>query len=249
MLINRPAVLADRPSIVALWKAAFPEDSEDFSEAFLSLNGTKHCYVATEDERLISMVFGLPVTHEGKQLQYIYAAATLPAYRGRGVFGELLRFALARAKEAGCIGSFLHPATPSLIDYYARFGYRPWTYCERLSGTAAAGQARRLPVPEYIERRAALLPPSALQWDEVLLFMGGECAFETEHAVALCDLRGETLYIKEWLGEGNPAAVCAAVGCVRYELVRQAAAGEVYTLLLPFTEDVVSPPYIGPVFD
>ena len=59
-------------------------------------------------------------------LRYVFAAATLPAYQGRGCFSSLLRHAHALAAAEGAAALFLRPAEPGLAAYYERFGYRPY---------------------------------------------------------------------------------------------------------------------------
>ncbi len=65
---------------------------------------------------------------QGRSLpvQYIYAAATLPAYRGRGYCGALLKAAFEVGRSRGQAASFLRPASQGLTDYYTQFGYRPF---------------------------------------------------------------------------------------------------------------------------
>lgn len=248
MIVKRKAFTSDTPAIRAIWAASFPEDPPEVCDAFLTAVSLSDCLVAEVDGVVASMVFSVTAKLGEQRLQYIYAAATLPSHRGRGVFGELLRFALEQARDEGCVGSFLHPAEPSLAEYYARFGYRPWTYVERVRGTAGGMLALQpLSPEEYAVRRP--LPPYAVAWPPSLLQYAAGCdtAYAAGNAVLLCDVQGETLLIKETLGDADPSAVCAALGCARYEWVRPAANGEVYTLLLPFAE--LPPPYIGPIFD
>lgn len=232
----------------AIWSTAFPGDTAEQRDLFFATVPTDRCLIAEVNGVPVSMVYSLPATLGEQRLQYIYAAATLPEYRGRGIFGELLRFALEIAKGEGCVGSFLHPAEPSLAAYYARFGYRAWTFCERVSGEAGAAVPVARLSPEAYSRRA--VPPYALTWPTELLCYAAQsgAAYAVGDAVALCETVGDTLLVKEWSG-GDPAGLCAALGCSRYKWVRPTASGEIYTLLLPFRDDWLPPPYIGPVFD
>lgn len=251
MLVKRKAQTEDTASVTAIWRASFPQDSEETIAAFLATVPLKYAFLAEQDGRAVAMVYGLPAAVEGKPLQYIYAAATLPEYRGRGVFGELLRYALETARSEGCVGSFLRPAEPSLQGYYERFGYRPWTYCERVHG----GCGRVVPIAAqspkaYAVQRQRWLPHGAVEWPSFLVEYAAQSgAYATPEAWALCETVGSTLLVKEWLGEGEPSSLCGALRLAEYEWVRPAAAGEVYTMLLPFTNDKLPPPYIGPVFD
>lgn len=251
MIVKRKAFTEDIPALRHIWATVFAEDSEASRDWFLE-TFIDYAWLAETDGKPISMVFGLPATVCGKPLQYIYAAATLPAYRGGGVFGELLRFVLEQARRDGCVGSFLHPAEPSLTSYYARFGYRPCTACAVEEGIAKAGECiTPLTAEEYARRRAALLPTEAIDWDERLFAYAAQYAsmYAVGESVALCYAIEDCLYVKEWLGADDPAALCAALGCTRYRKVTPADSGEPYVLLLPFGDDPPAAPYVGPVWD
>ena len=250
MIINRQANKQDMAAVTAVWLAAFPDDTAEDCARFLALAPLDTCFVAEVDGAVVSMLFSIPATIGGKPFQYIYGAATHPAYRSRGLFASLLQLALETAKCDGYAGSFLHPAEPSLIAYYARFGYRPWTYCRRECGRAA-GESALNPIAPTAYGKRRVLPQNAVVWPQWLLQYAAECggAFETSEALLLCEKREDVLYIKEQFGTVNAAAVCAALGAVRYERVTESESGEVYTCVLPFSDTVLAPPYIGPVFD
>lgn len=119
------------PALKTIWAASFPEDSPELIErAFDRLYRPADCMVEFRDDQPVSMAFLLPaVWHNGADaypVQYIYAAATLPAYRGRGLFGSLLKRAHEEALRRGQAASFLRPGEPSLTAYYRRFGYENW---------------------------------------------------------------------------------------------------------------------------
>ena len=119
------------PALKAIWAASFPEDSHELIDrAFGRLYRPADCMVECRAGRPVSMAFLLPaVWHNGTStypVQYIYAAATLPAYRGQGLFGALLRQAHEEASRRGQAASFLRPGEPSLTAYYRRFGYENW---------------------------------------------------------------------------------------------------------------------------
>ncbi len=250
MLVKRRAFTEDIAAVRALWYAAFPTDSEEQRELFLSAFFPQYCYVAALAGEPIAMVFGLPAMWHGQPLQYIYAAATLPAHRSRGVFGELLRYALDEARTQGCRASFLHPAQPSLDEYYARFGYRPWSVAAVQHGTAGhAVPISVLSPAQYSAARAALLPDGAIHWPAdcvqyAVRAADGGGAFAWGHSIALCEPSDGVLYIKEQWGADNPADLCAALGYTAYVAVREAD-----TLVLPFCDEEFSAPYVGLVLD
>lgn len=134
MPVKRFACTEDIPSILAIWRSGFPDDGEKTALDFLKTVELKEeCLLALEDGKPVSMVFMLPCTLYGftgekRPVQYIYAAATLEDYRGRGVFRDLLQEALKIGKTRGQAGSFLRPAEKGLEGYYATFGYAPFFY-------------------------------------------------------------------------------------------------------------------------
>lgn len=252
MIVKRSALTDDIQAIRVLWQAAFPEDTAADCDEFLqAVRLSEECLVAAENGVPVSMVFSLPVLYGQRRWQYIYAAATLPSYRGRGIFADLLTAALQRAREQGYAASFLHPAEPSLAAYYARFGYRPLCDCHTVAGKAAAGEPFTLLSPDaFAARRAALLPREALAWEPRFAAYAacGDVAVGTERAVALCETQGDTVFIKELLGDADPAALAAAVGCDRFVWRRQGG-DEPFVLWLPWEQTTESPPYVGLVLD
>lgn len=124
----------DRSAVGEIWLACFPDDSPETVDFFLDrLWNPGWCLVGRVQGRAVSMAFLLPaelVTEEGMlPLRYVFAAATLPVFQGRGYFGALLRRAHELVKADGVQATFLRPAEPGLAVYYERFGYRPYFTC------------------------------------------------------------------------------------------------------------------------
>ena len=114
----------DRPALSRLWLACFPGDTmETVRAVFGRLALETECLVAAPDGFPVSMLLLLPQRYAaaGRSLpvQYIYAAATLPAYRGRGYCGALLKAAFEVGRSRGQAASFLRPASQGLTDYYS----------------------------------------------------------------------------------------------------------------------------------
>ena len=252
MAVKRFAFPSDLESIRAIWSAAFPEDTAADCDRFLqTMQLSEECLLAEEDGTPVSMECMLPVSYGARRLQYIYAAATLPSHRGRGVFADLLRTALTHAREQGMAASFLRPAQPSLEAYYARFGYRPWSGYRLVTGETMPSNetVTRLSPEAFVKRRAALLPSDSLTWEPRFVSYAASCgvALGTERGVALCETYGDTLFIKELLGDVDPAALGASVGCHRYEW-RQSDGEEPFMMYLPLDEPFAAP-YVGLALD
>lgn len=154
--IPRFARPEDRAGLTDLWLACFPGDTvETVHAVFDRVTLETEALVIERDGIPVSMVFLLAQQYRTDAglypVQYIYAAATLPAYRGRGLCRTLLETAFEIGRERGQTASFLRPATPSLSDYYRRLGYRPFFRAQehrffsgRLDETAGVPQLHRV---------------------------------------------------------------------------------------------------------
>lgn len=218
------------PELCAIWAAAFPEDPPEAAASFFErVFRPAECLTAVVDGSPVSMVFLLPsaLRAAGRTypLQYIYAAATLPAWRGRGIFGRLLEEALAVGARQGKTASFLRPGEPSLADYYRRFGYRPFFTADvRIPRKDPAGRlpALRRAVPEeYVRCREAFLLdrgiPAWVHWETRLVdYVAGTLEaplglYVGRDGCALCDCREGALAVLELLcpPDRRAAWVCA----------------------------------------
>lgn len=244
-----------RAEIEEIWRASFPEDSAAARALFLDrLLPCGYCLSGSVGGRPVTMAFLLPAELETGTavlpLQYIFAAATLPACRGRGLFGRLLRQALERAREQGIAASFLRPAEPGLAAYYERFGYRPFfrSAAERV-GRETFHPAGALPAGGFAlledERNAAAFRNAALEgrpvwvrWPDELAALAADAAglsgggaFAGEGGFALCEPAGDTLFIRDWscrpaAEKELRAAVAAHFPQREIALSRPAAPGE-----------------------
>ena len=90
-----------RQELSRLWQSCFGDPAE-YPDFFLSrLVSPQDCLVTTVDGKLASAVYLLPahIRTGGKSVpaHYIFAAATAPEFRSRGIMSALLR----RAAEEG----------------------------------------------------------------------------------------------------------------------------------------------------
>ena len=122
----------DRPALSRLWLACFPGDTMEtvravFGRLALKRNASWPRRTAFPFPCCCCCRSGMRRQGRSLPVQYIYAAATLPAYRGRGVLrclAESRAFEVGRSR--GQAASFLRPASQGLTDYYTQFGYRPF---------------------------------------------------------------------------------------------------------------------------
>lgn len=125
---------ADRKGIEDLWLAAFPEDTPDDVIGFWNCGFTpEQATVCKIDGQIVSMAFLLPATllmpsGDSIAVGYLFAAATLPTFRGQGLASKVIDTLHAHAIDIGMQAVFLRPAESTLFDFYARFGYRTAFY-------------------------------------------------------------------------------------------------------------------------
>lgn len=216
---QRRARAEDRPALEAIWLSSFPEDTPA-DVAFFWNSGFRpeQAIVHTVDGRPVSMLFLLPSVlnipdSTSLPVGYVYAAATLPDYRGRGLFSSLLKFAHKLAADAGMRACFLRPAQPSLETFYARLGYQPGFRAEiqTFSRQEIEDQAadavplvRRRPCPSpqrrtwLRERHIPYIDWDTVVWRFVVEGVQGEY-WESPEWSALCAPNAQHLLVRELL--------------------------------------------------
>lgn len=122
--------MTDREQLLALYRACFPEDAPDFwNWIFDNLYAAENTLNVRENGRIIASLQMIPCEMQlNGQLfaaHYIYAAATLPEARGKGLMAGLLERAADEGRKRGHHFSVLITQEDSLLAYYARFGYQP----------------------------------------------------------------------------------------------------------------------------
>lgn len=110
-----------------LWETVFGDPRSVTDAFFAHAFYPDGCFYEAVDGKVVSAFYLLPVTYHGQNGFYLYAAATLPAYRGQGLMGRLIREALVFAKNQADF-VYLCPAEDSLYTYYARFGFSQTLY-------------------------------------------------------------------------------------------------------------------------
>ncbi len=206
----------------ALYDLAFPGEPEAFTAALFDRYFPEHLRVICEGERPVSMLFSIPcpVQTENGTLpaRYIYAVATHPDYRGKGLAKQLL------AAEAERYPIFLRPMSPSLFDFYAKAGFSPVSPILQHSGeaTVAGGRERKLTPTAYLAMRKefAPLPCTAPTVEFLSLYEqdGGFVAYGLD-AVALYEKHGDKIWFKEYWGDTLFAPRLAAfLGGTHFEL-------------------------------
>lgn len=113
----------DRAALEELWQTSFGDEREVIRLYFDSCMTEENMLVLVRDGKPVSMASFLPVEilmGEGyREARYVYAVATHPEYRGRGLAARLLTF----AKKHYGLPLILAPAEQSLAAYYEAIGF------------------------------------------------------------------------------------------------------------------------------
>ncbi len=122
--LSRPE---DMAALKEVWSASFPGD-EAFSEWFLKcVYAPENVLVYEDGGRAAAMLHLRPVTlragGEALTAAYVYAVATLPSFRGKGVAAALLGGAEDLSRARGASYLMLVPQSESLFEYYRRQGF------------------------------------------------------------------------------------------------------------------------------
>ena len=135
----RTATIEDLETVSAVEAECFPPAEAATKEEFekrLTHYG-KHFWLMFDGDKLIAFVDGFvtdeadltdemyekaEMHRENGDWQMIFGVNTIPAYRKKGYAGELIKRAIADAREQGRKGLVL-TCKDRLIPYYAKFGF------------------------------------------------------------------------------------------------------------------------------
>ena len=128
-----PALLLDKISALhltpeqremrAMWHDIFGDDVAEI-DSFLVRHTDAIPLIHREDDRVVSMLFVVPLQMWEQRVAYIYAVATLPEYRGRGIASQLLNEALQlveQSRKFDCVA--LIPSSTESKRLYERLGF------------------------------------------------------------------------------------------------------------------------------
>ena len=210
MELVRPSVPEDVPAQRELWKLAFG-DGDDYIDNFYRTCYRPERFLVLEEEgavRAMTAWFDTTFVVPGRgeyRCAYLYAVATHPDCRGRGLAGRLLAGADDYFRVLGIPAVSTVPAEPSLHDFFGRNGFREcFTLCQgtlspaEISPPSWDNPLRPAAPEEYgavRERLLAELPHIAYP-EEALAYQAGCCA-----------LSGGGLFVGE--AEGGPLCACA----------------------------------------
>lgn len=229
----RPSAPEDVPAQRELWKLAFGDSDAYIDHFYRTYYRPERVIVLEEDGAVRSMTawFDTALALPGRgefRAAYLYAVATHPDCRGRGLAGKLLAGADEYFRSLGIPAVTTVPAEPSLHNFFGANGFRECFVHGRFRKqelTVPAGDCPcsmdPLPAAVYSGLREAILsgtvhivlPREAAAYQEGICRLSGGGLYALETPLGACALCAEgmedgSLLIKELLG--NPdARACA----------------------------------------
>lgn len=219
------------PELMELWKQSFDDTDDAIQFFFDNRFSPQNCAVCITDGRVVSAIHLLPaelqLNGERVPVYYIYAAATLKKYQGRGYMAELISDIDMGISPGERSFSVLLPASESLYDYYGKLGYHPF-FCVRQvelnRKTLLDAYLSEVGIPEIVDLSFETLASlrdfrfgeseGTVQWDEKAIryavdinrIYGGEMVC-VKNGYALCRDGGEgTVEVTEFVPANRKVA-------------------------------------------
>ncbi len=208
MLIDRPDP-ESLPWLRQLWQMAFGDTAEFLNLFFSAAYAPERCRCVTENGQVLAGLYWFDCFCAGQKMAYLYAVATHPEHRGKGLCRALMADTHAHLAAQGYAGSLLVPEGDNLRQMYRAMGYRDCTAISEFDCTAGDTPVplRTLSAEEYARLRRGFLPlNSVLQEGENLDFLEKQASFYTGPGFLLAAvLEADSLYGMELLGDPGAA--------------------------------------------
>lgn len=227
----RKACVADLPALVRLYDTCFPGEAEFRAWFFTHVTSPEHILLEEEDGVLRAATHALPCALEQNGARfgasYIYAAATEPRFRRRGLMRRLLERTFTEAREKGMDFSVLITENDGVFPFYFELGYLP-SFCVSRESVAAEQNSTLSVRRAQAADIPAMLALYAVGTEGLLRVARDEAFYRLRllqygaQAYVACDARGDvSAYAfadiqpeQLWIAEafGTPAkALCAAI--------------------------------------
>ena len=232
-------------ALKGLWKTVFG-DPDSFIDAFFRIvYSPDRCRYLEEDGEIVSALYWFDCSYEGGKLAYIYAVATHPEHRGKGLASRLLQQTHEQLKAQGYAGAVLKPAK-GLFPFYERLGYVTSGFIRRFYAESSNVPAvlKELSANEYGIRRRSFLPENAVIQEGITLeFLHCFASFYAADDALSCVSQEEGT-VFEYLGNPHSApGILAALG-IREAEIPTIGNTIPFTMFLPLN-CTKTPSYLG----
>lgn len=208
MIVNAP-IPEQLPGLRRLWQLAFGDTDAFLDRFFSTAFSPGRCRCITENGQVLAALYWFTCTCDDQKLAYVYAVATHPNHRGKGLCRTLMTDTHAHLAAQGYAGSLLVPQEEGLRKLYAGLGYEECTGISQFDCTAGETTLPLRPITaeEYTELRRSVLPARAvLQEQENLDFLKTQASFYSGPGLLLAAVKEEdSLFCPELLGDSSAA--------------------------------------------
>ena len=235
-----------------LWQLAFG-DGEAFIDLFFRTGfSPERCLYLTENGQVTAALYWLDCEYRGQKQAYIYAVATHPEHRGKGLCRKLMDMTHEGLKEQGYHAALLRPADDGLRRMYRKMGYRVVTGVTEFEVEAGEPVVlRQINAREYEQRRRSCLP------EDGVLQEGASIDYLASYAQLYAGedfLLAGSFYEGGFIGMellGNREAAPGILATLGYETGSFRCPGREIPFgnFLSLREDAQEPGYLGLVFD
>lgn len=253
MHIVDPVTPAHIPGLRKLWKDAFADDDGFLDKFFSTAFAPDRCRCIARSEEILAALYWFDTSCFAQKFAYLYAVATAPAHRGRGLCRALLEDTLHTLRRLGYQGALLVPGAAGLARMYEKMGFLP---CTKIREFCCAPEFPPAPLHKidaatYARSRALLLSPdSVIQEGENLAFLAQiACFYEGPGFLAAISTDGGEVRCHELLGD--TAAAPGIVGALGLRSGRFRCVGKDrdFAMVYPLTARCPRPGYFGLAFD
>ena len=232
-------------SLKRLWKTVFG-DPDSFIDTFFAVAfSPDRCRYTEENGEAVCALYWFDCSYEGGKLAYIYAVATHPNHRGKGLASRLLRQTHEALKAQGYAGAVLKPAK-GLFPFYERLGYVTSGCIRRFyteSGSIPTA-LQKLSGEEYGLYRRRFLPKNAVRQEGLTLdFLSSFASFYAGGDALLCVSPQEGV-IFEYLGNPDSAPGILAFLGIKYAEIPTVGKDIPFTMYFPLN-CTKTPGYLG----
>lgn len=211
----------DAESIVHLWQNVFGDETEFIKQCLPVFAGWNNILLAKTQKNVLAAMLLMPPCYIGKQKGvYLYALATSPQFRNKGIMGSLMAKSEAIAIRRGASFSVLIPASGPLYAFYQKRGYAHTLHFKSLQVQNIKSQntgqiicKQLLPQQFILARKHILKGPAILFKGQRQNFVAQELAQEgfllakAKEAYAVCKPQGENLFVGEFAAKTDEDAI------------------------------------------
>ncbi len=252
MKIDFPT-LRHMPQLRELWQDAFGDSVEFLDSFYRTAYSPDRCRCILMDGQAAAVLYWIDCELDSRKLAYLYAVATHPAHRGKGLCRKLMEDTHQLLASRGYAGALLVPQKEPLRRMYAGMGYESFGGLDMVSCTAG-----RSPVPiraicpeEFAALRRKMAPVGAvIQEGAGLSFLADQLQFYAGDDFLLAAYgEKDMLSGVELLGNPNAAGgILNALGFSRGDF-RLPGRERPFAMFHPLSTDIRTPDYFGFAFD